>query len=125
PPHPLVRPSLLLGSAAALEVLNRAFVLLRRGARRERAEVATPARSRVLPSRVQAVLAGCELANHAILLPSGQRQGPDPCTGRSSGSMRRCRRCKPGSRVASIRRSSSRLGERQPQIGQNPPTRRP
>jgi hypothetical protein len=42
--------------AVALEILHRALVLLRCGARLERPEVATPASLRILLARVQTVL---------------------------------------------------------------------
>jgi hypothetical protein len=58
----------LLGIAAgsvALEVLHGALVFLGRGARRECAEIAAPARFRIQLARIQPELSGREFADHA------------------------------------------------------------
>jgi hypothetical protein len=47
-----------------LEILNRAFVFLRRSLAVERAEISPFARSRIFPTGIQPILAGFQFPNH-------------------------------------------------------------
>src|SRR5579883_736731 len=61
-------------NSVALEVLHRALMLLRRGARLEGAQIAALAGLGIGLARVQAIFARCELADHGNLL-RGERAG--------------------------------------------------
>jgi hypothetical protein len=71
-----------VSSPVVFEVLHFAFMLFRRGARPERAEVAPLVGFRVLLAGIQTELAGCEFANHRSssgCAESPRRTGCDSC----------------------------------------------